>query len=428
MMQQDDTRGSLELLRELPPEISIDQVGQMVALFPLATGATAGLLSLIKHNLNTTLMTTTAGTLIVGGSMYLFSAADPAPEKAIVESPAPIAIEMAATPAITEEPAVVLHLEAPKINEKPQHPTAPAPQQGGARSAMVPTESSSPAPNPTALPEPVPANAAPPPAEPHVTTPLRVLRKKEGEREYDLSGFTGVSLQASIDVIIEQGAFSVLAMGETDALDRLRMELKNGVLTVDQSSKRYEPGNCNTALLLKVRMPSIAKLEVLGSGNMKASRFNGGGPIDLLLRGSGDLILEDVRSASTLNIEINGSGDLAVTGMREAGSMRLRLDGSGDAACTGIAVAGTTVIDLSGSGDVALSGSTDRIEVNLIGSGDVMARDMRSRTAKARVVGSGDVHIHSGGTVEREVIGSGEVHVLGSAGGNGPRGVGDRSQ
>ncbi|MBK7944344.1 MAG: DUF2807 domain-containing protein [Flavobacteriales bacterium] len=423
MKQHDDNLSALGVLRELPPEVSLEQVNQMVALFPIATGAAAGLLYLIKQNLSTMLMTTTAGSIIVGGSLYLFSAADPAPANSAVEAAAPITIEAPAINEVIEEPAMVLHIEA-KRDEKPALVQPAEPNRAPAVIAASPDAGtvSNEAPGPLAT---VVDSA---PTDENEATPFRVLRKNEGERSFDLSGFSGVSLHASVDVIVEQGPFSVRAHGEADALERLQVSVKNGVLLIDQERTRYLPGNCNTAVVMKVRMPSMTNLEVLGSGNMKASQFNGGGPMDLVVRGSGDLIVEGMRTATALNVAVHGSGDLVVNGIREAASLRIKVEGSGDVVCTGVAVSGMTVIDLAGSGDVRVSGSTDRLEATVTGSGDVMAQEMRANTVKARVVGSGDVSVRSDGRVEREVIGSGDVHVLGSAGGNRPRGVGDRSQ
>lgn len=422
MKQHDDNLDALGALRELPPEVSLEQVHQMVALFPIATGAAAGLLYLIKQNLSTMLMTITAGSIIVGGSLYLFSAGDPAPAKS-AEAPAPITIEAAAIAELNEEPAVVLHIET-KSEEKPTPVESAEPKSALAEAPAAPAESTS----LNEAPEQQATVVDPAPTDENEATPFRVLRKNEGERSFDLSGFTSVALHASIDVIVEQGAFSVRALGEADALERLQVSVKNGVLLVDQERVRFQPGNCNTSAVVRVRMPSIAKLEVLGSGNMRAMRFDGGGPLDLNVRGSGDLIVEEVRMATAVNIAVHGSGDLIMKGTQEAGSLRIEVDGSGDVVCTGIAVGGKTVIDVAGSGDVRVTGSTDRIEATVTGSGDVMAQEMHANSAKARVVGSGDVSVRSEGRVEREVIGSGDVHVLGSASGNRPRGVGDNSQ
>lgn len=423
MTQHDDNQSALGVLRELPPEVSLEQVNQMVALFPIATGAAAGLLYLIKQNLSTMLMTTTAGSIIVGGSLYLFSAADPAPAKSAGEAPAPITMEAAAITEPIEEPALALLIEA-KSDERLMTLRSAEPNRALTVAAPAPAESISL--NEAA--EPMEALIDPEIPDENEATPFRVLRKNEGERSFDLSGFTSVALHASIDVIVEQGAFSVRALGEADALERLQVSVKNGVLLVDQERVRFQPGNCNTSAVVRVRMPSITKLEVLGSGNMRAIGFDGGGPMDLTVRGSGDLIVEEVRTATAVNIAVHGSGDLLMKGTKEAGSLRIKVEGSGDVVCTGIAVSGKTSIDVAGSGDVRVTGSTDRMEATVTGSGDVIAQEMRAKSAKARVVGSGDVSVRSDGRVEREVIGSGDVHVLGSASGNRPRGVGDNSQ
>lgn len=396
MMPPIDNQPALAPLRELPAEVSLDQVGQMVAAFPLVV-ATASWLSALKLNLNSILMTTTAGTILIGGGLYLFSP-EPAPATPVPEPPAPVTIEAVETPIMAAEPAVVFTAEPEKRSEPPK-PSAPEPA-----AAIVAAEPDAPA---EADLEPVLIITTSLPEPPHEATPLRVLRKNEGERSFDLSGFTGVSLRSSVDVLVEQGPFSVRAVGEEEALERLRVEVKGGTLTVDQDSKRFTPGSCNTAVRVEVRMPKVNSLEVLGSGTMKAGRFDEAGQLVLTLRGSGDLVLD---------------------GVRQAGSLSIRLDGSGDVACQDIAVSGLTTIGVAGSGDVVVAGRTKGLEIDLVGSGDIATPGMRSETCKVRLVGSGDVIVGGSGSLEREVVGSGELHVQGSGAGSRPRGVGANVQ
>ncbi|MBL7956508.1 MAG: hypothetical protein JNM49_00990, partial [Flavobacteriales bacterium] len=66
MTTHHDNDKALGLLRTLPAEVSLEQVGQMVIAFPLV-GAATGWLAWSKIHLNSIVMTTT-GSLIVGGS------------------------------------------------------------------------------------------------------------------------------------------------------------------------------------------------------------------------------------------------------------------------------------------------------------------------------------------------------------------------
>ncbi|HQX31643.1 MAG TPA: hypothetical protein PLE71_16665, partial [Flavobacteriales bacterium] len=63
MTQQDRTEKALELLRDLPAEVSVEDVSQMVTLFPLIQPTT----SWFSHiNLNSILMTSVSALIIAG--------------------------------------------------------------------------------------------------------------------------------------------------------------------------------------------------------------------------------------------------------------------------------------------------------------------------------------------------------------------------
>ncbi|MEO5585442.1 MAG: hypothetical protein ABIQ75_08310, partial [Flavobacteriales bacterium] len=68
MKAPEDNDQALALLRDLPVEVSLEQVAHMVAAFPLAAGATGWLASLKTH-LNTILIMT-IGTLIIATATY----------------------------------------------------------------------------------------------------------------------------------------------------------------------------------------------------------------------------------------------------------------------------------------------------------------------------------------------------------------------
>lgn len=396
MKRPADNEKTLELLHELPPEVSLEQVDKMVAAFPLAVGISAALVSFFKYNLNSILMTSTAGTILVGGGIYFFGAAEPAPEQAALPEPVPVVMEAIDAPVNLDGPAVVLELQPakPPVEERVVQPTIEP------KSAKVESE-------PLPVPEPeLLATITPGPIAPATPEPAVVIRLKEGERAFDLNGFHSIALFSSVDVVVEQGDFSVKAVGEEESLERLKITTGDGTLRIEQGSMKSNATHCRTGTVVMVRMPQMKKLEVVGSGTITAARFDAAEHVVLALKGSGDVIMDGLREAKALSIE---------------------LDGSGDVVCGDVFVSGPTVIALAGSGDVHVAGSTDRIDIGLIGSGDVVATDMRAANAKVRVVGSGDVHLSSTGSIDQQVTGSGEVHVIGSAGGDRPRGVGART-
>ena len=413
MKGQDDSENVLSALRELPPEVSVDQVKHMVAAFPLAVGITAWLASLIKFNLNSILMTTT-GSIIVGTSAYLIQTAAPPAEPAHADMPEPVLVEMveAAVPETLIEPAVVLTMPentGPKLPEPRQEPEAMA-------CTVLPTEENGPA----AM-EPVPyegaeayPGAAPmepaPPAEPIASLnnmdPAVVFTPGIVERNFDVKGFSGLALRSSLSVNVSQGEYAVIATGDPAMVDRLKVSVEKGMLTLDLGNvKRGSDGVGCGALDITVRMPQVEKLEVLGSGTIRSGRFDNADHLVLVLKGSGDVLVDGPEKANALSIELSGSGDVF---------------------CGDVDVSGKTIIALAGSGDIRVTGRTESIDIGLIGSGDVDAGEFKASSAKVRITGSGDAEVNSTSAVESIVTGSGRVNVSGSAGSERSRGVGSR--
>lgn len=403
MTTPNDNDKALGLLRALPAEVSLEQVSQMVIAFPLV-GATAAWLAWTKLHINTIIMSTT-GSIIVGSSIYLFSSGGPAPhEKAVgVQELRPVETEMrqAADPA----PAIVLELPAPK--PAPVPPSA----QATASAPFLATE-----PICQTAPAEAEAKAAQEDLDPLVAsmhggaarpviavTPAAVPRACDYTRSFELKAFQTVSLVSSFDVRVQEGDFQVVATGDEKAVQRVRVSVKDDRLIIDQEPTRSLWNGWEESVSVLVTMPLLKRAEVLGSG---------------------DLVVGAFRRAEDLTLNVQGSGDLQLEAMHEVGALTISLEGSGDVVVEEVKVSGATTIRLNGSGDVRLAGRTNGIDIGLVGSGDVMAAEMRAASAKVRLVGSGDVSVSSEGPIDQRVLGSGEVHVSGSPGGKGPRGVG----
>lgn len=231
---------------------------------------------------------------------------------------------------------------------------------------------------------------------------------KDGDsRRYDLSGFTAVQVRGTMDVVVEQGPFEVMAEGEEDVLDRLNIMMEGQVLHIANGGKSSRNGSCNASgAQVRVRMPQVSALEVYGSGGITAGAMTANGPLRLLLQGSGSLVMGSALGAASLTVDLAGSGDVL---------------------CGAMEVIGTTAVNLSGSGDVVLEGRTARLSIDLAGSGDVDASGVESTGTTATLVGSGDILLGRTGPLEQRITGSGRIEVHGSPGGHAPQGEGSRS-
>ena len=382
----DATENTLGLLRELPPEVSLDQVGHMVAAFPLAAAASASWTSTI--NLNSILMTT-AGSLVVGGAFYFLSVDASTAHTTERIDPTPV-VAFTEETAAPEEPAVVFEMPNTRSETKP--PTIDPPLE--LLEALPPALSIDPSP----VPRPKTVVVAAPPSAPEekFSTP-------GVERTFDLRNFATIELHGHLYVVVEQGDFSVRAFGEEDALERLHLEVGGGILSISGSGPAQDKTNCKGVNDTKVivRLPELTSAEVYGSGTLDIGEMRHNGTLSLDLQGSGDLLFQQIVGLRALSISLTGSGDVA-----------------GEAE-----VIGLTTINVSGSGDVHIAGTTREIDLSVIGSGDLDAGGLDARQGKVQVQGSGDIHVNCSGPLEQHINGSGDIHLTGNAGDNRQRGV-----
>lgn len=394
----------LEPLRHLPLEVGLDHVQRMVDSFPLAMGALAWLIHTLKFNLNTIIMST-LGTILAGSALVLSMGqaerstahpATPLPAEAVArQTPAPAPVPQALAPAATI-------VQAPAARSAPQV-AATAPSARPSAPVAGNSEPVAPAPEGRAAVGPVAVvprahvqgPGAPPTApDPSSATAPRNKRKAVvilGERRYDLRDFTGIRLTSSVDVQLAEGDFSVLAIGEEAALEKLSVRVEGGLLVVGRTEGK---GGCKDEdLTVQVRLPKLERITVTGSGDVQASAFGQTGDLLLELTGSGDIFMESVAQAATLTIQLVGSGDVKAASVN---------------------VAGTTKLSLTGSGDVEVTGSTNLLEADLLGSGDVKAGGLTTaQGGKLSLMGSGDVVVANTANFEVRAMGSGEVRTRG---------------
>lgn len=212
-----------------------------------------------------------------------------------------------------------------------------------------------------------------------------------GARAYQVGAFEAVTLAGPHDVIVTVGGEpSVRAEGEAEALDELRVEVKDGTLEIGNRSRggiSLGWGRGLDPVTVHVTVPSLREAKLAGSGTLRIDRVEGEA-FDGALAGSGDLLVDALR-VGRADFSIAGSGDIRAAGSAEQAE---------------IGIAGSGGLDLSGL-------ETRRARVNVMGSGDVRLR--ATETADVSIMGSGDVTIAGGARCTVSRAGSGEVHCEG---------------
>lgn len=86
--------------------------------------------------------------------------------------------------------------------------------------------------------------------------------------------------------------------------------------------------------------------------------------------------------------------------------------GSGDVRIENL-IADTFECRLTGSGSIYALGSVDELDLEISGSGDIDARDLKARDVYARVSGSGNIDVHALESISGRVSGSGDIYYYG---------------
>lgn len=113
----------------------------------------------------------------------------------------------------------------------------------------------------------------------------------------------------------------------------------------------------------------------------------------ILLNGSGSVYSEDVFPSEKLKIQINGSGDVNLQKMLPS-QVKIDINGSGD-------------VSMYATGEIAVG------EININGSGDVCTRAVDIKSLTVRINGSGDATVKSSEDLDIKIIGSGDVFYTG---------------
>lgn len=199
-----------------------------------------------------------------------------------------------------------------------------------------------------------------------------------------LQGFHAIDLQDAADVEISIGDhYAVEVLAQQNLQPLLKTEVKDSTLVIYTD----ESWSSSAGTTVKVTAPAYSSLILDGSGTIRCMTPLVSPLMQLSLSGSGDIYL----LFSTFQ------------------QVKCGLDGSGR-----VHLAGTTNtldVDISGSGDVVAPDMTvNELTASISGSGNLSANVLKS--LKADVSGSGDVRYKGQPTVQSSVSGSGSVSRL----------------
>jgi hypothetical protein len=189
-----------------------------------------------------------------------------------------------------------------------------------------------------------------------------------------VQNFNGLEVSGAIDVYISQGNEEAVAVsgGDAEAIDRIKTEVKNGVLHIyfDGKGINWKSWN-NNKLKAYVTFKNVEKLMASGACN---------------------LIATQTIKVNTLLIDLSGASDFK-----------------------GAVNVSTLAIDISGAANVKISGSATQAKLQSSGASDIKGYDLTIDYCKAETSGASSIRIRVNKELAAEASGASNVYYKGEA-------------
>ena len=167
-----------------------------------------------------------------------------------------------------------------------------------------------------------------------------------GTRALSVPAFSSVESHYDISATISYGAAQDISVSVYDnLLDQLDIKVEQGVLKLKYNTQYNHIRNSNVKAT--IRIPSISRAIIHGSGNIQVSDFADGDAFNAVIHGSGNINVSNSRYQSAV-IDIHGSGNVHARGL-SAKQAQANIYGSGD---TRISVQEKLTARIYGSGDL----------------------------------------------------------------------------
>ena len=187
-----------------------------------------------------------------------------------------------------------------------------------------------------------------------------------------------------------QGATESLTITTDDnLLPPMATRVEGGELIIDAEKSRGFSSRQVIKISLVVK--SLNGITIKGPGDVVGDELKSD-KLDIAINGSGDLKFKSIR-ADEFKVTIKGSGDVAINAL-ESKLVEAAIRGSGDIMRPSLQT-GTASISIHGSGEVFAAGVAFKVDVEIMGSGDVRTRKLIAREATVKIMASGDAEVHA---------------------------------
>jgi hypothetical protein len=189
----------------------------------------------------------------------------------------------------------------------------------------------------------------------------------------NVSGYHAIEVGGGIDLYLSQGEEAVaVSASETKYRDRIKTEVKNGVLKIwyDYKNNLNLDWGTNRKMKAYVSFKNLDKLE--GSGGS-------------------DIMVEGAIKVSTLSLDVSGGSDFE--GKVEANDLK---------------------VDASGGSDVKISGTVKKLDIDASGGSDFKGYELAADVCNLQASGGSDVYITVNKELSADTSGGSDVFYKGN--------------
>ena len=188
----------------------------------------------------------------------------------------------------------------------------------------------------------------------------RTIINDENAEKRTISAFTAISVAGGVDIYLTQGNEDGIAVSatETKYRDRIRTEVRDGILTIWYDNDGMHWPNGNKKLKAYVSFKNINSLKATGAS---------------------DVIINGTLKAASLDLKLAGASDMK--GAVDIEKLTARI---------------------SGASDMMVKGKVGMLDIDASGASDLKDFDLVVQTCEAQASGASDIKI----TVEKEISAS----------------------
>ncbi len=201
------------------------------------------------------------------------------------------------------------------------------------------------------------------------TAQKTVINDANAEKR-NVPGFTGIHVSSAIDIYLTQGDEDGLAVSaaETKYRDRIKTEVKDGILTIWYDSDGLHWSTGNKKMKAYISFKNINKLTASGASDVFINGTLKAINLDLKLSGASDM--KGALEVENMVAKISGASDMDVTG--KIGSLNIDASGASDLKNYNLVVQNCDA-EASGASDIKITVEKE-LNANASGASDIIIR------------------------------------------------------